>query len=495
MNKGRDISQLCLLIIMFLWLFATSLSARQIPLTILHTSAIRGQLLPQLPARPGGLLCCATAIRNIRQEQQNVLLLDCGDFSCGAPATTIANGKLLPKIAVAMKYDAMALGIHAWDNGPDSLLAAWSAINIPLLACNITGQDSNKLRKAIRPFAIFDIDGLRIAVVGLTPQGSALRIPRTVLGEILFQNPIPALQETMLLVRQSQPDISILLLSCDYRIFDRSPSSITGIARRFPEFDIILGGRSCDSVPLEILGDTLFSQTGCRGSQIGQVQLAYDTVQKCVTNMTSELIDVSNCIPDATLLEQFSHQLDTLYSKQSKTLSHIETVGSQTSATKKASGTQLVGSAILNTAQADVAIVRAKEWHPVTNANIKEAELYRIVPWDDHIAVVMLTPNQVCAILKQYSGTQTRKDQLVVCGMIYDKETNRLLFPDGTPPHGRERLAVAIPGFLRASGGGRYPLIKEIADEPRSRSRLLSVSVRDALRTHLENRTPQRDTQ
>jgi 2',3'-cyclic-nucleotide 2'-phosphodiesterase (5'-nucleotidase family) len=69
----------------------------------------------------GSLSRVAAAVRRIRAEERNVLLLDSGDTIQGAPEQAIAFAAGRPDpIVAAMNltgYDAMALGNHEFDFG------------------------------------------------------------------------------------------------------------------------------------------------------------------------------------------------------------------------------------------------------------------------------------------------------------------------------------------------------------------------------------------
>ena len=69
----------------------------------------------------GGMMKIAKLIKQVRLEEENVLLLDAGDIFQGTPYFNFYGGELEFKLMSTMKYDAVTLGNHDFDNGIDGL--------------------------------------------------------------------------------------------------------------------------------------------------------------------------------------------------------------------------------------------------------------------------------------------------------------------------------------------------------------------------------------
>jgi len=120
----------------------------------------------------GGSARLATAIKAQRAaakaDGRAVLLLDAGDQFQGSLFYTAHHGMAELAVMHALGTDAMAVGNHEFDNGPDTLGRFAAAARFPVLSANIDAAAEPALAGRLRPYAVFDRAGLRVAVVGLT---------------------------------------------------------------------------------------------------------------------------------------------------------------------------------------------------------------------------------------------------------------------------------------------------------------------------------------
>ncbi len=164
-----------------------NLVGQDIRLTIIHTSDIHSRLFPYnfvpntfdqdyglLPANApfGGIARIATLVKRIRRDSNRSLWLDSGDAFQGAPVFNMFKGEAEMRALSLAGMDAEVLGNHEFDLGAKNLyekIDTWS--QFPHLAANYAWDDSptksRSLRDVVQPYQIFDVDGLRVAVVGM----------------------------------------------------------------------------------------------------------------------------------------------------------------------------------------------------------------------------------------------------------------------------------------------------------------------------------------
>ncbi len=120
----------------------------------------------------GGSARLATAIRMERAaaeaEGRAVLLLDGGDQFQGSLFFTAHQGMAELAVQHAIGVDAMTIGNHEFDAGPEVLGRYVAAALFPVLAANVDAGAEPALAGRLRPFAVLERAGLRIGIVGVT---------------------------------------------------------------------------------------------------------------------------------------------------------------------------------------------------------------------------------------------------------------------------------------------------------------------------------------
>ncbi len=165
-----------------------SLAGREVRLTLLHTSDIHSRLLPYdyaplktdvdlgiIPeAGPfGGAARLAALIKRERKKSDRVLHLDSGDAFQGAPIFNVNNGEAEFKWLSSVRLDAAVVGNHEFDSGALNFAnQARDNASFPLLAANYVWSDyntpdSHQAALYTAPYAIKNIDGVRVGIIGM----------------------------------------------------------------------------------------------------------------------------------------------------------------------------------------------------------------------------------------------------------------------------------------------------------------------------------------
>lgn len=120
----------------------------------------------------GGSARLATAIRDRRAAHEGagrpVLTLDAGDQSQGTLYYTTYGGRAEVQMMNAIGFDAMGVGNHEFNRGPESLAAMIAEANFPVVSGNITIADGSPLAGRIQPRVVIEKDGERIGILGVT---------------------------------------------------------------------------------------------------------------------------------------------------------------------------------------------------------------------------------------------------------------------------------------------------------------------------------------
>lgn len=218
-----------------------------VKLTILHTNDVHSRIEP-FPMDGGkrqglgGAARRAALVEKIRKEEQNVLLLDCGDIFQGTPYFNFFGGELEFKLMSQMKYDAATLGNHDFDAGIDGLYRQLPNANFPFLVCNYDFSDT-VMDKQTQAYKIFEKDGARIGVLGV---GIALDglVPPELYKATQYLDPIKmANHYAAILKHEKQCDFVICLSHLGYKYSSSKVSDII-LAKESKDIDLILGGHT-----------------------------------------------------------------------------------------------------------------------------------------------------------------------------------------------------------------------------------------------------------
>ena len=160
-------------------------------LTILHTNDMHSHIHPFESGRNkgvGGMAQRATIIKQIRDEGNQVLLLDAGDIFQGTPYFNTYGGELEFKLMSEMGYDASTIGNHDFDNGLDGLANQLPHAKFPFIVSNYDFSDTEMHNKYLK-YKVFNKGGIKVGVFGIGIELDGL-VPKNLYGNTLYQNPI-----------------------------------------------------------------------------------------------------------------------------------------------------------------------------------------------------------------------------------------------------------------------------------------------------------------
>ncbi|RJT39098.1 LysM peptidoglycan-binding domain-containing protein [Mesorhizobium waimense] len=113
-----------------------------------------------------GRLITAIAQERKKLEGQNVLLLSAGDNFQGSLFYTTYKGKVEGEFLNEMKFDAMALGNHEFDDGETALAPFLDMIKFPVLGANVKANAQSKLGDRVKPSIVVEVGGQKIGIIG-----------------------------------------------------------------------------------------------------------------------------------------------------------------------------------------------------------------------------------------------------------------------------------------------------------------------------------------
>ena len=137
-------------------------------LTVLYTNDGWGYTEPCMcEPSAGGFARRAAFVKSVRQERENVLLVDAGDSLLALQRVgDLEQGKLLAEAFNQMGYDAVALGGMDFRMGLDVLREQIQVAQFPVLSANTLDPQTKEVFD--KEYAIVERAGHRIALIGVT---------------------------------------------------------------------------------------------------------------------------------------------------------------------------------------------------------------------------------------------------------------------------------------------------------------------------------------
>jgi 5'-nucleotidase len=262
----------------------------------------------------GGMAKAASIIAAVRAREPNVVLLHAGDAFHGDLFFNKYFGVPEFQLMKQLGFDAMAVGNHEFDFGPDvlagSLNAAFGSGTLPLLSANLDMSGYPALENWIKPSVIKEVGGVRIGIFGMTTPDDVMNMPApvTILGAGDPTVVLGIAGGMAFQLRGAGAEVVICLSHLGV-LYDQA------IAANVPGIDIIVGGHDHDvfEQPLVVTNPegkpTLILQAGSHYRYVGKLRFTLrhgavkvvDYTLLPVDRKTPPLPEVQNVVDDFKL--------------------------------------------------------------------------------------------------------------------------------------------------------------------------------------------------
>ena len=187
----------------------------------------------------GGVARLATKVADLRAELeaagQNVILLDAGDQFQGSLMYTTYKGAAEAEFMEKIGYDAMAVGNHEFDDGPEGLAAFLDKVSFPVLSGNLDLSRSNLLNGRVRDTVVLEVGGEKIGLVSALATDT---VDTSSPGpDVLFKDEIEELKADVAALEAEGVTKIIALTHVGYGLDQK-------IAAEVPGVDLVVGGHS-----------------------------------------------------------------------------------------------------------------------------------------------------------------------------------------------------------------------------------------------------------
>ena len=244
----------------------------------------------------GGYDYLSAQIKELKKKYPHSLLMDTGDMFQGSQLSAETRGKALVPILNALHYDLFVPGNWEVVFGKKQALDLFASLNSPAICANMHHAENGLPSKLIfEPWYIWQIEGLKIGIIGYTDPLVTIRQSPDYSAGIIFTEPeasLPGYIRTLKHEKGCQFVIMAGHLGLSQEIALSNSKAAKGL-------DYILGGDTHERVRKPIAGKYCpVVEPGAFGSFIGKLTLFHEKGE--IKRKTYQLLEVSsNRMPDA----------------------------------------------------------------------------------------------------------------------------------------------------------------------------------------------------
>jgi 2',3'-cyclic-nucleotide 2'-phosphodiesterase (5'-nucleotidase family) len=415
-------------------------------LTVFHTNDIHGWI---------DNFGRAAAV--VREHRGPKLLLDAGDWYQGTPEGTLSKGRIPVELFNALGYDALAPGNHEYDSGVSSLRELISRADMPVLSANTF---ENGRRPAwLKPWIVKDVEGVKVGLFGLTTSKTPrLNLPANVAG-LEFRGEIESAKEAVAALRKAGATVIIAVTHVGFESKTSAPFvSEQRLAHEVEGIDLIVGGHTHVPIPpfRDAAHGTLLTSTGMGLKNLGEVALEIDRGTGKVLKSRGRLIELKEVEPDA--------EVQRLVEKRRASEYDVVIATATAPLRRRADGESAIGSWMTDCLRDWAKVGAAFQNGGGIRADIDEGpvtrrELFNVMPFDNKVVKLTLTPAQVRAVVDHGVGTE-KSLQLSGLKVKYRKTApagKRVVSLEG------DASSAAALDFMVRGGDGYRPLAEASA--------------------------------
>ncbi len=252
----------------------------------------------------GGVARIKTAMDALRTKlgNQNVVVLDAGDPFQGSLFYTTYKGAAEAEFMEAIGYDAMAVGNHEFDDGPQGLADFIGAVSFPVVSGNLDLTSEASLKGKVDDHLVLEIGGEKIGIVSALATDT---VDTSSPGDnVVFQDEIESLAADAAALEEMGVTKIIALNHVGL------PKDLE-IAGAVPALDVVIGGHSHslmlnddEGTPAypEMVDGTPVAQAYAYSKYIGHLTVTFDDAGNVTAVEGNPVLLDASYEPDAAIV-------------------------------------------------------------------------------------------------------------------------------------------------------------------------------------------------
>jgi len=241
-----------------------------------------------------------------RAANPNSLTLTAGDaYGAAPPLSSFFDEESAVKAMNLMGIDVDTFGNHNFDRGTAHLQRMIDLADFPYVSANLKNVDENL--RGVKAFEIFEVDGVKIAVIGVTnPEAPTLVFPGN-FGTIEVTNPVVAANKARAAAKQAGAQVFVAITHMGIEGSDPVTGAPVGrlidFANNVGGFDIIFGDHT-DAQFSATINNALVVENRSKGLTYSKTNLTVDAENGRVLNRSVQFMTPlsSGVTPDPAIV-------------------------------------------------------------------------------------------------------------------------------------------------------------------------------------------------
>src|SRR6267142_219293 len=487
---------------------SAALEPHTVCVSILHTTDLHGHILPTADynGNPdyGGLARCAAQIRRWRRQNSNSILIDVGDVYQGTEVSLRSKGKLMIDLFNHLKYDAWIVGNHEFDWGIETFIDALQRSTMPVLAANTllngkpagASSDSQHPFAKIQPFILKEIEGIKLAIIGVTTPGMPFWLGPEFTRGIEFQSPVEPVRRAIATAKDEGADAIVLSGHMGLKMRTGGgdfANTVMALTSEFQEAAVFIAGHTHQAIPSRLTNGMLFTQADHFGIHVGRVDLLFDRNSRKLLHRKAvcELMDKRFHF-DHVVLSRAKSQLAESEVALSEPIGELaKTLRGRSHPGRPSDVERLIGAAIM-----EMLIERRVPVDGVMHGTFEDKadlvagpktvnDVWNIIPYENYIVTAHLSPEEIKIAMEDTFASHEKRNllgfEVKTEGRGDDCKIVSMTLPNREPLDRNKKYVISFNSFDARSGGHHFMKLRAFLERPEANCILHPVQTRDAL--------------
>lgn len=268
-----------------------------------HIGDIHGHLIPRAHVRDdgngmkqGGLARVYTLLKEMREKDDQLVLINTGDTIQGSAEALYTRGEALTEVLNAFGIDYYAPGNWDWLYGKErfkELFVGKDALSHwhPLIANIYNAEEGTHL---VEPYAIETIKGVKIGFLGFTSERGPMVVGPSVIDGLDFSNGDAEFKKY---VKELRPQVDLLVVLSELGL-----AKNIALSKAQPGVDFVFSSDMHEETPKEIVleNGTVLVEEGQDGTRVGEMSVTLRDHKIVGYKFTFHIVD-EKIKPDAEI--------------------------------------------------------------------------------------------------------------------------------------------------------------------------------------------------